>query len=214
MGYTRLMEHLRPKLFTLIDTLTFGGLALAALVLALIASFNGLNDHVPLRGWVILWVTVTLFWAIYARYLQLRHRALKKIKYITKHGLIMMDDGGKMPSREEVEAETERTLAAWQAPWEDRAKKYPKVETPAEVLARGVNVWVREAPFQLHGKGPKFMGFARPFTLQIAVGMDGRPMERTALAHELGHLLTFRILGEGGSERALKAAHDKWGVPY
>jgi hypothetical protein len=155
--------------------------------------------------WIGFGVVVLGFWAGYILVLSWRADLVDRIECVTKHGLIMVEDGGVVPSCDSVETETDRVLAAWGS--------VPGVSGP-NVLDDGVMIFVKPLPFVLHSEGGnKFAGFAKPYSRSIAVGFDGRELSRTALGHELGHIILSGS-GKRGDEQTLKDHHDRYGVPY
>lgn len=197
-----------PGVFNVMDALTFGGAALIATVLAGIATYRrDLNKHKAWWQWVGLWTVVALFWAGYAVSVQWRYDLTTRVLCATEHGLVLVaeDPDAKAPSCDELKAETERVLKAWDKVWLPGQS--------AAALHSGVMVFVKKMPFGLHGKPPEFAGFAKPYFRAIAVGFDGRPLERTALGHELGHIIMHEV-NQDGSEKALKDIADRFGVPY
>ena len=200
------MTREKPSVFRWLDALTFGGPAVLATVMMFLALTNGENDHVPGWAWGLLAVVVAVLWGGYALVLYWRHDFNRRIRYVTKQGIVVVADGGRVPPRTTLEDEVDRVLAAWLV--------VPGA-TPDLLLEAvgGAAVWVKEFPFQLHGKGPKFAGFAKPFSKQVAVGMDGRDLPGTALGHELGHILAQEIV-EDGSEDRLKELARVHNVPY
>jgi hypothetical protein len=49
--------------------------------------------------------------------------------------------------------------------------------------------------------------------MMIGVGFDGRSVEQTALAHELGHIILFKA-GQKQDEATFRSYADQYGVPY
>ena len=198
------MSDLRPAVFRLYDALTFGLAAVIATVLVAIAQFNGLNEGVATWRWVGMWAIVAAFWGGYGLVLKWRYDLRRRIVFTTAHGLMFVGDGGSVPPKDEVVQETERILYAW--------RRVPDVDAD-DVLARGLLVFVKPMPFELHGKPGRFAGIMRPGADAIAVGMDGRPLSETALGHELGHVI-LRRSGKPADEASLENMARDHGVPY
>lgn len=197
-------DSLTPKVFSWYDFLTYGLSAIAATVLIGIAQFNGRNSDVIWWRWIGAWTIPVIFWFGYAMLLRWRKNLADRVAYVTRHGLIVVHDGGLVPDKAAVERETSRTLLLWNT--------VPNV-SPDDALEAGVMVFVKPLPFELHGKPGKFAGFTKPHATAIAVGMDGRSLNQTALAHELGHVI-LRRSGLNASEAELSRIHNEFGVPY
>lgn len=198
------MNHLLPSVFQWGDFLTFGLLAIAGTVLGALAVANyRLNPTKTWWQWAGLALVVGLFWFGYGTAVKWRAQLVERVACVTQHGLILVEDGGVMPSCKEVEAATWSLILAWN-----------RAGIDAEgVMADGVMVFVKPLPFQLHTKPERFAGFAKPHANAIAIGSDGRPVVDTALGHELGHLILSRS-GRRADEQSLKDYHDHYGVPY
>jgi hypothetical protein len=199
------MEHLKPDVFQWWDFFTYGLFAIFATVLGVLAAFSyRRNRDKKWWQWAGLVAVVAFFWFGYGMVLKWRGDLVDRVECVTKHGLILVDDGGVVPSCDSVEAETTRIIANWDL--------VPGVSA-TDVLSEGVMVFVKPMPFGLHGKADKFAGFTKPYRRSIAVGFDGRELPKTALAHELGHLILVTS-GKIGDERSLQSHHDHYGVPY
>lgn len=179
-------------------------LALPALIVTLLTSWgalSGINDDLPVRGWVIAWGVVAALWGGYAAVVLWRWRLVKRVAYVTKHGVVCIRDGGTVPVQAKFEDEVDRILKAWAS--------VPQAVGPYRLL-RGLYCWWKPLPFTLHD-GREYAGAAN--RSGIAIGYDGGPLERTALGHELAHLFADRLLGDG-SEAKLNELHAEHGVPY
>ena len=196
----------KPPLFRWIDALSFGLPALVGTGAFIVALLNGRNAHVPAGAWSLFGFVVCVFWAGYILLLWWRHKHLSRIRYVTKQGITVIAGGGVVPPLSELEAEIDRTMDLWSYVPGAHDRLVGKV-------VDGTALWVMPFPFDLGTGGPKFAGFAKPFTKQIAVGMDGRLLPGTALGHELGHIIAEEIFGDG-SEARLKALAKEHGIPY
>ncbi|UCC74972.1 MAG: hypothetical protein JSV86_10600 [Gemmatimonadota bacterium] len=198
------MDHLKPDVFQWWDFFTYGLFAIFATVLGVLAvRSRRRNSDKKWWQWAGLAVVVAFFWFGYIMVLSWRADLADRVACVTKHGLVMVEDGGVVPVCEDVEAETERVLAAW-----DRAGVDGR-----SALNVGVMVFIKPMPFGLHTKPGKYAGFAKPYARAIAVGFDGRELSRTALAHELGHVILAGT-GHRADERSLEDYHDRFAVPY
>lgn len=201
---------MKPPIFRWYDFFTFGAMAIFATVCGLIATFNGLNDDVVWWRKTGLWLVVLIFWGGYFLVLKWRWDLNRRIFYVSKHGLMMIGDGGDIPFKANVDAYVENIfLPRWDAAF---AGTPTMSITPREVLKQGVMVYWKEYPFELHKTPGKFAGFAKPWKNAIAVGSK-YPVESTALGHELGHIVLHASVGDG-SEDTLRAFSDKFEVPY
>lgn len=194
-----------PSTFQWWDFFTYGLAAIVATALAGLAVYKRrLNPNKKWWQWAGLGLVVAFFWFGYIMVLTWRADLVDRVECVTKHGLIMVHDGGTMPACAAVGAETDRVIAAW--------NNVPGISA-ADALDDGVMVFVKPLPFSLHTQPGKFAGFTKPHATAIAVGFDGRELSKTALGHELGHVI-LRRAGKDASETALKNAHDLYGIPY
>ena len=192
-----------PQVFTLWDALTFGLMAVIVTVLALVVTFNGLNRDKPWWRWVGLYLVVLLFWGGYANVVKWRYDLKQRVVCVTPHATIFVKDGGVVPDCTDVTKEIDRTLDAW--------RKVPDLTIPDKL---DLMVFIKPFPFEMHKHpGNKFAGFAKPWDAMIGVWFDGRPVEKTALAHELGHIILFKA-GQKQDETTFKSYADQYGVPY
>ena len=202
----------KPPIFTWYDALTFGLFAIIATVIVAVALFNGLNTDVAWWRKVGTVLIVGMFWGGYALVLWWRKRLRDRILYVTKHGLMILGDGGTVPYRTQVESFTASVLHDWN----NALQLYPKpiATTAHDALAAGVMVFIKPLPFELHTEPGRFAGFAKPWRNAIAIGLDqASKLERSALGHELGHIILHHAIGDG-SEDKLKEFAAHYGVPY
>ena len=115
--------------------------------------------------------------------------------YVTAHGLEVFDDGGAVPTRIELEAETARVLALY-------AERVPPELWRAAALD-GVALRVVDAPFRVGGD---LLGGVYSPAIGIQIWLDGRPLDDTPLAHEIGHVLVQCCARSG-------AVSKEYGVP-
>lgn len=199
------MDHLMPKTFQWWDFFTYGAATIFATALGVLAVLNRRrNPNKKWWQWAGLAFVVGFFWFGYIMVLSWRADLVDRVSCVTKHGLIMVKDGGTVPDCAAVEAETERVIEAW--------NKVPGVSA-SSVIGDGIMVFIKPMPFELHGKPGKFAGFTKAYSRTMAVGFDGRELSKTALGHELGHAILSGT-GKPADEHALKQAHDLYGVPY
>lgn len=192
-----------PPLFTWLDALTYGLMAVIVTALIAVAFFNGRNKDKPWWRWCGAWGVALLFWAGYASVLMWRCDLRQRVVCVTDADVVFVADGGSVPGCTEANVEVERVLALWRA--------VPDIDVPEKLH---VMVFVKPFPFALHSQpGNKFAGFSKPHESAIGVGMDGRPLEMTALSHELGHVLLYRN-GLPADEGTLRDYRDRYGIPY
>lgn len=147
------------------------------------------------KGAVIgLMLTVTGFFAvIYGILLRARYEVLAPYKYLKGNGYGVMVDLGtyKGATFDGILVEFDRTFGAWSTVF-----GVSKIK-PA---AKGV-FWVtfKEGVLQVPGRGKNFKaaGYTVPGSNRLVVGHKeaDTPVEKTALAHELGHNIQFVAFG-------------------
>jgi hypothetical protein len=123
------------------------------------------------------------------------------IDYRTRHGIGVVENGWEV-GQPAVEAAIDETLAAWRA-------KAPELGDPARALA-GAHVVLRPLPFHRPCPVAACAGsiyYGR--TVYVGVAL---PLSRSALAHELGHLIYRGLTGQEG-EVAYQAFAKERGLP-
>lgn len=136
----------------------------------------------------------------------------KQIKFITKHGLLVMwKDDKYAVKQEEVEAVTQKCHDDWLQSNILR-KEIPSDKERSDLIMQafaGNMVLFREHPFPLHqryGLGRRMLaGLHEGEFLQV--GLNG-PVERTALHHELGHDILDDVLKIPGGTRSKDPMDD------
>lgn len=118
-------------------------------------------------------------------------------EYVTERGISVYDDGGEVPGRAEFSAEVTATLESWIA-----VPGFAEERISARL--RGTRVFVRERPFQAAGN--LYEGRSKPRSKRVAVGIDDRGVTSSALAHELGHVIS------GLDDAALAELRAEYGV--
>jgi len=193
------------RVIRLIDFLTFG---LAAIVSAGLAAWAAVTPGNAVIGVVIAALAALGFSFVYAALLGRRLAFARDIAYVTRHGLIVMKSEWT-PIRVFVEKETERVVVLWE--------KAALTESANPKIIRGAlqNVVVRwaSAPFTLHIRpGFKWMGMTSGSGESMMVG-HVEPLERSALGHEIGHVILMDWKMDG-TEETLKSYQEKHGTPY
>ncbi len=196
----------RPKVVRPFDLATFTAAAAVLTALAIGAQiYPQETEAVRTVGRTIAWVAAVVAWAANAWYYSMRYRFVRSIAFVTRHGLLVRPEGFSV-SRADVEAETERFVETWTA------------ATGDEILPRraisGVLVTFAPFPFQSHGTDGLVSGLAWPSKAAIAVGYPG-DLERSAFAHELGHVVfdAMRRRGDVPSAMGYHQFASEHGLP-
>lgn len=173
---------MRPRLFKLID--------IAIIILATFISFLFINVAVEvdnIQAVILMLIMALSGWAAYGYVLWKRAVYYSAIRYKTKHGLwVAPYDTGV--TRKMVEDEIDRTVSMW----EDVTRRH---------LVPDYEDWILEIkkdvlPHPFYGAlGPQFNGYILGNKIVVGHGTR-RPMTRTALAHEIGHLLHAKLTGK------------------
>lgn len=186
----------KPRVFRWRD-LFWLGLALAFTIPIVIIHVNGLNEIVWWRS-LGMFAIVVFAWTFWPTVLLWRWRFIRRIAYITKHGLLVVPNEHHA-ARLLVEEETERVLRLWRSAIPD-------------ATVDGTYVVFKPLPFELHTQPGRFAGFAIPWKRTILVGFR-LPLQMSALGHELGH----QILANAqlpADEATLRDYHLNYNVPY
>lgn len=190
----------KPSVFRLLDAATFGLAALLAVLAFVWAYLTPGNSTIAL---VITSVTALGFVGLYALVLFWRWDFIRRITYVTKHGMLVMCNGFKV-TQEAVETEVDRVLKLW-----IKATSYGRFREELD----GLILYWKPFPF-VHYSNPrfKFTGLASNTSRAIAVGY--RPLLKdTALGHELGHVFLRAYRGDE-TEKGLKTFTGNHGLPY
>lgn len=154
-----------------LDLVTFGAPGVIATALTIYAYTQGISGS-PLA---LLIVTSAAFLAIYVALVCYRYSLISKITFTTKHGLHIIDNGFPV-DKAEVEAVTETTIHDWSAILSpDRCQ-----DSISELV-----VSFEQYPIY-HNTMGKLAGYA--IGDNVVVGFK-KPLDSTALAHELGHFI-------------------------
>lgn len=121
-------------------------------------------------------------------------------EYVTVQGVSVYDGGGTVPAQDELSPYIGEIMRSW------RVVDGYAAERIAERV-RGSRLYIREVPFWDGPRGP-LSGLTRPSSKRIDVGMDQRGPYYSALAHELGHLIS------GLNELGLKEISAQYGLRY
>lgn len=179
----------RPSPWQLNDFVSFGGVALVMTVGALVVTLWGETDNIVAAA-VLGWTVATVAWGIYGRLVWGRWQHLKQFDLMIDYG-IMVARNGYLASSIELKAEVARFVSLYKPHFSD-----------VEKALTHERLWVVFHPGIIENVGAyeKVAGFVRVRgrVLHVAyfkklsdkyVPDPTRPVERTALAHELGHVV-------------------------
>lgn len=183
------------------DLLSFGVAGLLATIAAVLALVYG-----GMEKGLIACAAAAVVWVIYLRgRIWPRWRLWKKAVGVTRHGLRVVPEDvpvGKLELVGGVERATELALMDWEDAAGARVRE----------MVRGTVLIVQAAPFEMHGWGGKYRGVTLRGSKTVVVAWRS-PMDRSALGHELGHVI-LREMGERWDEEALRKWATERGVPY
>jgi len=198
-------EDKRPSAWRLFDALTFGAAATIATGLAVYAQVTEADAH-QTQGRALMWAVALLFWLVYLLLVRARYKFIQGYDLVLSNGMMVCTNGYKA-GRLELEAEIKRVYRLWTI-------HFPKTE---QLLARPT-VWVRFEPKKL-----ELTGFVQttPRTFAGLTSMGGEsiqlsyfedpllPLEKTAFAHELGHVIMGRGTGKWDNSVHHKYMQDR-----
>ncbi len=199
MAYPDSCEDKRPSAWNLFDALTFG--LLAVLVTGLAAYVQAHDVVGPVDSKPLTWVVAGAFWVIYGLLLRARYRFIQSYDLVLSTGTMVQTNGYKVP-RAAFETELRRVCSLWT----------PHFTSAQEILERK-RVWVRFEPGLLVVPFSKntprtFAGLTSMGGESVRVTYRGdplKPLEQTAFAHELGHVIIGRATNEWDND-----AHHKF----
>jgi hypothetical protein len=175
------------------DFLTFGVPAVVATGAAVGLLLSSPETDRVGEARVLVCVVATVFWFVYAMLVWSRSRFLARFTIMTKHG-IMVECGGYQSTLRGIENEIDRAFAMYEAQGIAAGLLLgPKSRT----ITDNGYVWVTFKPGPFHVSIPgkaTIMGFVRAGGNHAVVAYkhpDDTP-SRTALAHELGHIVLGR----------------------
>lgn len=196
------MNPKKPTWFKFGDLLGFGGPTLLSLIGTIIVfcsdSIVNAATGAPVPTGVFgvhgLMVTLTLtFLAIYLYVIHLRVKDLKPFRYMTGNGYGVMVHSGKYETSfedDDILGQFEQAFSDWDKIFP--GKVYPKVN--------GKVFWVWFEPAPLHSPRSKLIKVAG-YTIAgsakttVAYKDPKQPLDRTALQHEIGHMIQGAVTG-------------------
>lgn len=181
---------MRPRAFRFLDLATFG---LAALIITVFAIFVQTTKQ-RMDAYGLMWATAGCFWAIYGAVVYLRWKFIQSYPIFLTGGILVNPD--KYETSDKVLGkEVQRVLALYE----------PFVPRAAALIA-DTNVWFtfRPGPFPhpqiLNAKVAGFVTVGGE-SGQIGYTAVDQPIEKTAFAHELGHVILGRAWDDWDEEK-------------
>jgi len=187
----------KPVWFRPLDFITIGGGGVISLGILAYALVHGAEGAHVKEGLILLAVVGLCFIGIWGKFVYDRKRWLDQFKWYPTYGFMISAGGYKqLPVVGfTLEALIKKTIDGW-------AKYHPNAEA---IVKSQVNwVWfdktLDEKPHELTGK--LCNGFAvsnsNSFMIDYDTGME--PLETTAFAHELGHIIHGHATGQWDQE--------------
>lgn len=168
------------NLFRWRDFLTFGGLASFVTVGALYVHMGAaVDDPNRMQGIALMWVVALMFWAGYIAIVLTRKKLIDSITFTTKHNIYVIAGDFKI-KQSDVEEIADNTISNWQnaSNWYGCHK----------AVRQGLFLIIKPYPIKLHARLGKVAGYT--IGKHMVVGYkQGIPLARTAIAHELGHVI-------------------------
>ena len=174
----------KPKVFNWLDFLTFGMLSVVAIALTVLV---WLSDT-QLQAKALTTVVALTFAAIYVVILVMRKKGIDSADFYTFNGWAVVNQSSNTSILPDVvNAEIQRTIDLWKKAieWDsncdDAINKHYKLVFKDGILQENSD------GFKVTGTtlGSKFGAFDG----EIDVGLAEKPIEQTALAHEVGHVI-------------------------
>lgn len=178
------------KVFRWSDALTFGLLGLLADLILGYFLFNA--ENLTTSAGTLLCVLGLMFWIPYVMVLLARIKWVKKISFVTKHGLPVVTNDFPV-KKEDVERITDETIEAWNTTvhWNKSAEA---IQT--------LFIEFRSFPIvEKNNVNRKFAGLLKNKWAIVGFKDD---LNKTALSHELGHEIHYAWSGGYNND----ACHD------
>jgi hypothetical protein len=175
----------KPSLFRLKDVLAFMLPALIITILGTYAAITGVEVEgtSPIVAIGLIYAVAAVMWVIYGILVFSRWKYYNKIDFVTKHGWFVVTNGCNI-KKEDIENEVDETIALWKS-------KAMWVDEIWDKANREINKdwWLFCEPGKIeHERLGSLAGYVTGDN--IVIGFVGvRPIQRTALAHEVGHIL-------------------------
>lgn len=186
MFIEKLIHSEKFKTFRLFDLLSFGGFAM---IPTLATAYAYAHD---VRGEALyLLLTVTaMFWFIYGYIVYWRSKFVKNISFITKHKIAVFANEFQI-NQSEFEAVVDDTIEKW-------AKATNQDTESCSKALEMLFVSFHAMPVKLHSKPNEL--FAGVLIGDMAVVGWKEELNKTALAHELGHKIHWVWTGAADND--------------
>lgn len=188
------------------DLLTIGGGSLVSLGLFIYALLAGVTPPHAKEGLCLLAAVGLAFTAIYLRYLFERKAWLAEFTWCPKYGFMIHSNGYNLPPVPEVEHVIQNTVDAW-----------TRYHAASRLLLQGVN-WVYFDKTLNEKMPPMSYSKCKGYTISgshymvVDYDLSSDPLERTAFAHEIGHVIRGNATGQWDQAEHHKFAADH-GLP-
>lgn len=168
-------------------------------VMAVIVN-TGAEPGTPKQAHVLVWVVAAVAWGIYFAFIIARHSFLSQFTIQTRQGILVSPGGytSHIPSNlfSTLTGEVDRMIELY------KGAGFPagKLLQPRRTFFHDdghVFVYFKPGPIEVSDRTAKVMGFVRAGGNQAVVAYlhSDDPPDRTALAHELGHIVIGRHTG-------------------
>jgi len=186
----------KPPIFRLRDSF-YGFLGLAALAIALFVQLKA-DVGTPTEAFVLMWVVAALFVLTWPFRIWMRIDFNRSIDFVTCHKVCVFKHGYNVTAED-----CERVVDDMLAKWPDVSEK--GVE---HSYAKAYNALVKDYTYVSFEQGPyldhermkgakvKFAGLTSGRTSRVAHEESDTPIERTAFAHEMGHICYSVLVGD------------------
>lgn len=183
----------RFKTFRLIDALTFGFVAF--IITTVVIYLSIIDPHMPLEPRALFYTVATLAWLIYGSFVYYRHKLLKKITFITKHGIGVISNEFSIDQKcfEQIVNDTVKN-------WTSATNWFN-----CEKALNGVCVIFKPYPVKHHSVEGNLAGYLLGDNAVVGYNED---LYKTALAHELGHRIHAEWSGYADEKEAHQFMHD------
>jgi len=195
----------KPVWFRLLDLLTIGLGGLVSLGLLVYALFAGVQGAHAKEGLCLLAVVGFCFIGIWGKFVYDRKKWLSQFVWIPTYGFMISPSKYKLPKPYEINCVIKKTIDGW-TPY------HPNAE--ALVKARVNWVWFDEKldqkPDELTGRLSNGYAIGGTNSFKVDYDTGDEPLELTAFAHELGHIIHGNATGQWSQEEhhQFAAAHS------
>lgn len=196
----------KPTWFNWYDFLSIGGLGIVSLGLFIYALVVGIQSSDAKQGYILLAVVSALFLGIYLFWCLARKKEFDKFTWYPTYGFMVRSDGGyPLPSPEALDSLVKKTIDVW-TPYHS-AQAILESDTNWCWFEANLNTSTAEVGFLCKG-------YTTPNSHKFKVDYDKAtdPLESTAFAHELGHVIRGNATGNWDGEEHHKFMKDH-GLP-